>query len=263
MSKEKTAKKNNIARLFCIAALSLALFVLSSLFSLVYLTGKEKRETVKVPCLVGAMLEDVGKYDRFEIESRGIYSSEYPVGEIISQEPYGGAERKLLAGEKVRITVTFCLGREQKQVPHLIGLDSAEAASLLRDLGVKVKVIAVYDRDGEYGRVVRSYPESGSALCDTVTLYVSRLRVGKAVKVSPYVGFDMETAVAKALGDGLYIMDIELVSDTDAPEGRVIWQSIAEGAFVPRGTRISFKVSAGAPEEDKHPFGRYANEKSE
>ena len=246
-------KKSKIKILFLLSAVLLALSTLIAV-CLLYPNG-ERRETVTVPDYVGKRLSDIVPSSRFYIKSEGVYSS-LPEGEIISQRPYGGAERKLAEGEKCKIELRVSLGQERNVVPELLGYHYAEAAGILREKGVYVRIVSVFDSEAANDTVIKTSPDVGQHLNagDRVTLFVGRRRIRSSVNVGNYVGLSREDAIVNLMADGLALGDVKLVSGQSVNNGIVVGQSIKEGSIVPYGTEIN--ITVGETEEGLHPFGR-------
>lgn len=235
---------------------SLAVFALSLVGAMLILFGIEERiDTVDIPDYVGKRLCEVRESSFVTIESKGVYS-DAPEGEIISQTPYAGAERKLKRGEKFRVEVLVSLGEKRDAVPDLRGYHYAEAAAILRGMGASVRTVAIFDENAARETVIRTSPDIGAMIREgeRVTLFVATARTKAEASVGSYVGLTKEDAIAKLLMDGLGIGSIIPERSAQSNNGVVLKQSIKEGALVPYGTEIDLTVG----EEDKyHPFGRY------
>ena len=252
--------KSKIKTLFLV---SLALFTASIAVSLLLLFGGgEKRETLNIPDYVGKKLTDIHPSSMFLIESKGVYS-DAPEGEIISQTPYAGAERKIKKGKRYKIELLVSLGKKRNSVPDVRGYNYAEAAGILRELGANVRTVDIFDENAEKDTVIRTSPEIGKELNDgdRVTLFVAKTRVKGSVTVGNYVGLSREDALTRLLADGLALGETELKASSQKSD-TVLSQSIKEGSLVPYGTKIDFAISEGQKEEDLHPFGRYQSKKS-
>lgn len=232
--------------------LSVATFVLVCVGSVAYLfAGQEKREVVTVPDFEGRIIGDTFADTRFLIENEGVYC-ERKEGEIIAQTPPAGAKRKLAKGEKCRVRLKVSLGEKRETIPKILGFNYIEAANILRELGLSVRIMPVYGEGKERDRVIRSSPEVGSTVSvgDEITLFVARDRIKESVRVGDYVGMEKGEAVSRLLADGLCIAEITEERSTKFPRGTVVDQSIKSGAYVPYGSEISLTVCCG---EDKAP----------
>ena len=246
-------KKSKTKIIFILSFVLLSVILITSMILLYHVD--ENRETVKIPLLVGKRLSDVKLSEKFYIESRGVYT-DAPEGEIISQSPYADAERKLADGEKCRIEILVSLGQKRSAVPDIKGYHYTEAARILRDMGIEVRIVSVYGADADNDTVIRTAPDIGADLRegDRVTLFVGRQRIKGSVKVGIYVGMSREEAASRILMDGLTLGEIQDVPSLEANGGLVISQSIKEGSFVPYGTEID--ITVGEINEKLHPFGR-------
>jgi serine/threonine-protein kinase len=97
------------------------------------------------------------------------YETHAAVGTIISQRPDGGRLR-----EGGTVAVSLSLGPPPVRVPHLAGLNSGSAVSLLQYLGLKAAISHAASMTVPAGVVIQSSPESGSLLPgQTVAMVVS------------------------------------------------------------------------------------------
>jgi serine/threonine-protein kinase len=135
----------------------------------------------KVPVLVGSQRRLAVE----QIRGRGLTpsvgeeESSSPAGEVISQSPSAGSEVE--AGSTVSIVVSA--GKEQAQVPNVIGKLRAEAVQAVRDAGLEPTVEEEETEvAGKVGRAVDQFPPPGSELepGETVTIVV-----GKQASVEP------------------------------------------------------------------------------
>ena len=238
-------------RLIVGLCISASLLAAVSAFAFFYLFGgNEKRVVVTVPSFTGSMLADVVADGIFAIEHEGVYCDS-PVGEIIGQTPSAGAKRKLAKGESCKITLKISLGKKLESIPRLVGFHYVEAANILREMGMNVRIVSIFDEEAERDTVLRSSPEAGSetARGERVTLFVAKNHIKGSVKVGDYIGLEKGEAVSKALSDGLCISEIILEHSDKYPSGTIIGQSIMKGASVPYGSEISLTVSSGEGKE--------------
>lgn len=230
--------------------MSIGLFVAVSTCSFIYLFGgDESRDTVTVPNFEGKMISEIKDDPRFQLENEGEFSDRAE-GEIIGQIPPSGAKRKLAKGEKCKVRLKVSLGEKREILPNLAGFHYIEAANVLRELGISVRIVSVYDEDSGRDSVIRSSPEFGQAVKrgDKVTLFVARDHIKGSVRVGNYTGLEKEEAVSRLLADGLTVSEILVEYSDEYPAGSVIAQSIKSGASVPYGSEISLTVCGG---EDK------------
>ncbi|MCD7731162.1 MAG: Stk1 family PASTA domain-containing Ser/Thr kinase [Oscillospiraceae bacterium] len=219
--------------------------------------GSEKTQIAQMPNIVGCSYQQVETYyaSSFDVtvESQE-YSSEYPEGAIISQNPEEG--RDYLVGKAV-VKVTVSKGPRMVTIPNVYDLDSDYAQNVLRDNnGFNVIIMTVFDDEVDKGTVIMTDParneqaEYGS----TVYLYVSRGPEEQDVIVPSVVGYDIEAAKT-LLGDKFTIQVMSI--DSSEPEGTVVEQSLpavgddGSSNIVPINSTIILTVSTGvAPEAE-------------
>jgi eukaryotic-like serine/threonine-protein kinase len=129
----------------------------------------------KVPVLVGTQRSVAVQ----QIRGRGLEpsiseeESSTPAGEVISQSPDAGSEVE--AGSTVAIAVSS--GKEQAQVPNVIGKLRAEAVQAVRDAGLSPTVEEEETEvAGKVGRAIDQFPPPGAELepGETVTVVVGK-----------------------------------------------------------------------------------------
>ena len=256
-------KEKSIKGLLWAAFISLAVLVATAIciFLVLFSSTNKDRDIIIVPSFVGQKYAELEPHGRIRFEGELVYSESVPKGEIISQEPYSGARRKVADGESCTVRLTVSRGAEAQKLPDLSGVPYTEAASALRALGVQIRVVSVYDGDGDGDRVLYTSPDAGAKINrgDRVTLFVCRKHVKGSVRVSDLSGLDKGAACTKLLAEGLLVGEIVYAPSDTAGEGIVISQSIAPGSYVRYHSKINITVSTG--KEDKndqlHPFGRY------
>jgi len=137
----------------------------------------------KVPVLVGTQRSVAVQ----QIRGRGLEpsvseeESDTPAGEVISQSPDAGSEVE--PGSSVSIVVSA--GKQQAQVPNVIGKLRAEAVQAVRDAGLSPSVEEEETEvAGKVGRAIDQFPPPGSELepGEAVTIVV-----GKPASVEPEV----------------------------------------------------------------------------
>lgn len=257
-NKEISSKRLLFGAFISIAVLATtAICVFFSLFA----STKRDRETIIIPSFVGRKYAELEPHDRIRFESELVYSGSVPEGEIISQEPYSGARRKVADGELYTVKLTVSMGEEESKLPDLCNVTYTEAAAMLRALGAQIRIVSVYDENAELDRVLYTSPNAGARIKqgDKVTLFVCRKHVKGSVRVSDLTGLDQGSACAKLLSDGLLVGEIFYKPSDTVGEGLVISQSLDAGSYVRYHSKINITVSTG--KEDKkdqlHPFGRY------
>lgn len=248
----------SVKRLGIAAIISLSVALLAVVGVSLYLLGDmgNERELIVIPEYVGQRSDSISGSENITIESEPVFSNDVPAGEVIAQFPYGGAKRKLKNGEKCVVKLTVSLGKESKSVPQVKNFKYVDAASALRKIGARIRIVSVYDDSIEPEMVLRTSPAVGEKIesGDTVTLFVSRNHVRGSVCVKDFVGMSREEAVSELLSQGLTLGEINEAVSEDYPHGAVISQSITPQSYVLYGTKIYLTVNAGEWDDVLHPF---------
>lgn len=174
-------------------------------------------------------------------EGEYVYNETVDAGKIISQEPE--ANRKIDPG--ATITVTISRGNRTFALPNYVNSDARQAKIELDRFGVQcVEAAPEYNDEIENGFVIRTDPAAGTMLTegDTVTITVSR--------GPEFVMVDMPDLMGKPLNTALELLDVAglewdepVYTEADGEPDLVIYQSIAPGTQVEKGTRVSFQLS--------------------
>ncbi len=246
----ESEEKRKTKRMFLWMIISGLVCAMLGVGVLMYFFAPRDNDTfiVTVPTFVGRNDSDIELSDGFEIEREWIYSNEVDKGVVISQEPYGGARRKIKNGQTCRVAIYISLGEKTEKLPELSGIDEVSAANALRSIGVDVRSVAIYT-DGEDGCVISTRPSAGTELKvgDKVTIFVSRKREECPITVPNFCGLELGEAVSRALSLGLCVTDV----DAELSDATVSAQSIPEGARVRRGSYIRFRVGYSEFDEEK------------
>jgi serine/threonine protein kinase len=202
---------------------------------------------ITTPYLVGLNFEDVTadeKYKDFRIvEDSREYSNVYDKGEIISQRPKEG--RAVKPGSEIHVVISE--GPKTIMLKDLTNMTEKQARIEVENrLGLKLSVEYETSDDILEGYVIRSEPDKDSELQegDTVTVFVSKGKEVKTVKVPKLIGKTREEALRDIENAGLLIGS-EKTIESDLEAGRVISQSIDENSEVGEKTKISIEVSSG------------------
>ncbi|WP_252503650.1 Stk1 family PASTA domain-containing Ser/Thr kinase [Sporosarcina sp. Marseille-Q4943] len=137
-------------------------------------------------------------------------------------------------------------GPKNALIPEVVGLEEAEAVSLMEESGFVVEEV-VEDYSDEYpaGQVFKTNPEANKKreIGSAVILYVS---IGKeTTELTDYIGKDYETIADFLNGFGFRDVRPEWVHN-DAPKGQILEQTPKAGEkVVPEETDIVFTVSLG------------------
>lgn len=174
------------------------------------------------------------------------FSDEIANEMVLSQSLPSGSE----VVKNSMIDLVVSAGREQAEVPSLLGMDVEEAKKALENAGLVYKIIEV-DNNAVKGSVVTQSKDALS-LVDKgfeITLEVSNGNLGDIdveaeVTLPSFINMSYEEA-KKALGDlGLQVKAIPKYSN-DVKKGYVIEQSSAEGTVLHQGDVVELTYSLG------------------
>lgn len=201
------------------------------------------------PNLVGKVYNDVindPQYEKIKIvQKTTAYSSEYPEGQIIEQDPKAGTKVK----ENAEIQVTVSKGAESTDVPDVYGLPETEARDQLEKAGLKVsQVVNQFDETVTKGTVIKTSPERGQPVKegDEVIIYVSSGKDEQPIIMPKLIGSQRADAEQRLAALNLKYQVKEV--NSSEPAGMVISQSIAEGQIVPEASLVVLEVSNGTPD---------------
>lgn len=162
--------------------------------------------------------------------------SDKPKDTIIGQNPPFG--ERVAEGSSVSVDVSA--GKEQVEVPDLVGLSSeADARTALEDFQLKLGRVTEKDSSEPEGRVIAQsiQPNTKVDVGTAVNITVSTARVS----VPSLVGRTQEQALADLSNAG-FERDVVLAESTSKP-GTVVAQSPVAGTKVKKGSLVTITVA--------------------
>lgn len=183
-----------------------------------------------------------------------VYESSEKVekGYVISQDPEGGAQRKL---KTVELTVTVSTGSNivESTFPDYRMKDYRQIRQILLDKGYDVIMEPVENSAVQSCLIIETVPGAGSKITEGMTVTV-RYSAGPNAEKLMYTFPDFVGMAEQEVADyvklqGLNLVKVERVYSDDMQEGRVISCSITPGPK-PRLTPLSVVISKG-PDPDK------------
>ncbi len=208
-------------------------------------------EQVQVPVIIGMTQEEAqaeaNKYNLGVKYMGEVASTEYSVGQIVSQEPAAGT----MVDKNTTISFYVASGAYESTIPEIVGLSQEEAAAQLSAAGFNnINIVTQVDENIAVGTVVSVSPGAGeTVMTDTmVTIMVNASAdgttttgesqpaeiirpTGEVVSVPAYTGLPEEMATEAARALGLNVQ-IEYGDSTDFATGDVIDQSVIGEAEV-------------------------------
>ena len=183
-----------------------------------------------------------------------------PVGTLSAleakrQEHNKKLRKKLMIGVLAILAVLFSLvgfyfwyTTPTVEVPGVVGMSVVEAQKKLMEVGFKVKLEEVVQKDVTPGTVVKQDPAAKTKRKEgaTVTIFISRgLELGHAPNV---VGMPLEKAREALKKAGYEVGNISKQWDKNKSEGVVLSMTPTAVTMVPKGSKIDLVVNA---DEDK------------
>jgi serine/threonine-protein kinase len=201
---------------------------------------------IVVPSIVGATEKQANKVlsplGLTLLISEKRFDEEIPNGRIIESKPAGGG--KVDAGGEVKAIVSK--GPERYEIPSLIGLTPEAAVNLLAKYPVKVgELKEEFNEKTPKGFVISTSPAAGEKVKrdSTVDLLISK--GVETVEVASYVGKSSDQALNELTEAGFDVDTVNEFSEIADP-GEVISQVPSGGAPLPKGAKISLKISKGS-----------------
>ena len=206
--------------------------------SSVTLTVSSGKEVTEVPDLTGmkldeatTALEEAGLELNTDVEQ---VNDEAPAGEIISQNPAGGAQ--LSKGSKVRVTVSK--GQKEVSVPDVSGMDRDRAVDMLSSMDFDVTVNSV-DSELPENQVLRVV-EQGQKLPkgSQVTLEVSNAMLIQAPDITHSSQQEAESALRAKGWSGSIEVGERIPTSNPIDSNKIGWASASRGDVIRKDETI-------------------------
>ncbi|MEU0790387.1 Stk1 family PASTA domain-containing Ser/Thr kinase [Amycolatopsis sp. NPDC005961] len=212
------------------------------------LTIGQKPGTTKVPELKGlthdeaeAKLKEAGLTLSPSVQEVNV-DDPNDVNKVVSQTPQ--ADSDVQQGSSVSISVGK--GKQQKQVPSVIGKSFNDANSTLTGLGFTVKRVD-QQSDQPKDQVIQQIPVGGSVpVGSQITLTVSSGQPDNKIEMPSLIGMTVDDAQAKLESMG-WTQTLKQQSDRTStkPEGTITKQSPSPGTQIDKDQNVTVGVSNG------------------
>lgn len=201
---------------------------------------------VKVPDLKGlsrddaeAKLKEVGLTLNQSVQEVDVTDDDQ-VGKVVNQTP--SADSEVQQGASVSISIGK--GKQQKQVPSVIGKPFNDASATLTGLGFTVKRVD-QQSDQPKDQVIQQIPVGGSVpVGSQITLTVSSGQPDNKIEMPQLVGMTVDDAQQKLESMG-WTQQLREQSDrtSNKPEGTITKQSVSPGTQIDKDQNITVGVS--------------------
>ena len=199
------------------------------------------------PYTLSQLQEDTLLYEGFTLKFEYQESDEHKENTVIDQKPKAGES----AREGSEITVVISQASEPVIMPDLENKYGISAMNELTKMGLVPE--PEYENDDEITAdyVIRTSPQAGESLTkgQTVKVVISMGPKTEMVTVPPFLNMDINQAKSAAEMYGLVVEKVEEFPSDEYDAGKVMFQSIASGQQVEKGTKISFQISTGPAEQ--------------
>jgi len=244
---EKESNVATIAIIACAAVMVLAVVI----FVIVLLGSGSEVEYVDIPQLIGMDYETAKNDSSLGVEikiSEKKYSTEYPAGQIMWQNPEAGGQ--IAKGSTIAVNVS--LGEEPAPVmmPEILGWEQGEVERALNNLGIKlnIKIVEENHDEIEAGKVIRTEPVAKEQLTENqeVIIVISLGMEHKTALMLDVVGYTRENA-EKALKSQPLNLDLvfEEVFSSEVESGCVVSTDPEAEMEISTGQTIIVKISRG------------------
>ncbi|MEL6951284.1 MAG: PASTA domain-containing protein [Pseudomonadota bacterium] len=176
-------------------------------------------------------------------DTSAVPSVDVVAGSVVSQDPAAGT----LVAATTAVNLVISLGPDPVPVPDIVGLQEAQAMTVLFNAGLEVGVvIETFSNTVPLGEIIsQSLPPGQIVPLDTALDYTVSL--GPPVSTPNVVGLSQPAAEAALVAAELVVGDITEQNDFNVPEGDVISQDPTAGTNVATGTPVDLVVSLGPP----------------
>ncbi len=241
----KYLKKHPKAKII-VLTISFIIIFIATIFITKFAMDAGTIKDVQIPELVGKTEAEIqellsGTKFTYEITAED-YSSEYEVGQIISQDPAYRNNYKIKENTKISIVVSK--GIEMTVVPKIAGMTYEEAEKALTEAKLKIEKVEEKSDKIEEGIVIKQEPVENTEINagETIKVYVSIGTGLEKVPVLAVVG-KAEADARKALEDAKLKVEVVYEEDTSKSDGVVLRQSISVGEVVEEGTTVILTVN--------------------
>ncbi len=184
-------------------------------------------------------LENLG----FTVDINEVYDDAIATGYVVSTDP-GGQERAL---DNAQITVNVSLGKEQVEVPAVVGSSADEAEAQLADAGFPLADPVLQHSDTvPAGEVLSVSPAAGEVVDHDTTVELTVSDGPEPITIPDLTGMTEEAAVA-TLAEYAISPTIDYARTDVVDPGQVFEQSAEAGSEGVRTQDLTLTVSEGYP----------------
>ena len=216
---------------------------------------------VTVPDVTGkplALARQILEDGKLRVNVAEVYDTDVPIGQVVSQEPEGGAKVK----EQRTVTIKVSRGGEALEMPDIKGLNRVDAEKKLKKMGLAIGTVYEKYSDEEVDTVIGQETRAGTKISKgtAVDITVSKGKQTRKVSVPKVQGGALD-ATESALASRKLHVSIEYKASSQAP-GTVISQSPSAGTEVEEGSAVTLVIAEERKDETdiKHDSGQNKRE---
>ncbi|MBR7092361.1 MAG: Stk1 family PASTA domain-containing Ser/Thr kinase [Clostridia bacterium] len=231
------------------ACILVALIFVGILLATEFLNPDTAVDEIDVPHFEGKLYEEIindPRYtENFTFEMKETADDLVTVGYVVSQLPQAGHSVK--KGKLVTLYVST--GKEQVNVPDVVGHDQIEAENAISRAGLRAKITFEVNHSVPIGQVIRTEPKANERISvgSDVRIYVSSGM--EAIEVPRVIDSRAEVATATLKAAGFISAPNVVYQNTSDPTyktaGIVMDQSPAEGEKITPDMPVTLYVSSG------------------
>ncbi len=216
---------------------------------------------VTVPDVTGkplALARQILEDGKLRVNVAEVYDTDVPIGQVVSQEPEGGAKVK----EQRTVTIKVSRGGEALEMPDIKGLNRVDAEKKLKKMGLAIGTVYEKYSDEEVDTVIGQETRAGTKISKgtAVDITISKGKQTRKVSVPKVQGGALDAAESALASRKLHV-SIEYKASSQAP-GTVISQSPSAGTEVEEGSAVTLVIAEERKDETdiKHDSGQNKRE---
>lgn len=203
---------------------------------------------VTVPDVTGkplALARQILEDGKLRVNVAEVYDTDVPIGQVVSQEPEGGAKVK----EQRTVTIKVSRGGEALEMPDIKGLNRVDAEKKLKKMGLAIGTVYEKYSDEEVDTVIGQETRAGTKISKgtAVDITVSKGKQTRKVSVPKVQGGALDAAESALASRKLHV-SIEYKASSQAP-GTVISQSPSAGTEVEEGSAVTLVIAEERKDE--------------
>jgi serine/threonine-protein kinase len=185
----------------------------------------------------------------FKVKTRKKSSDDVPEGDAIGTEPSAGSQ----VDRGGTVTLIVSTGKEQVEVPNVVGAKRDAAERTLQDAGFTVDINEQEDDTKPENTVLSQDPGAGEQLPKGTRVTIVVATAPEQVEVPDTVGDDENGAIEELSGAGFKVRRtvVEVTSEDD--DGVVQKQDPAGGEKAEQGTTVTIFVGSFTPPPEPTP----------